>query len=166
MAAFSLMYALHFALGIFVAVRIWPYPLAILALLSDLDITTQDFLTATSITGLSILWYFVWYGSLKFSLSGEFPLVTIRIFSMLIASTYLGAGVVASVCPEDALSQLVATRLMQVSAILLMVSLAIITALNLPKLKHDSELEKKRLKRLNDERLDQLHRISNSRSRF
>jgi hypothetical protein len=165
MDVFRILYAIHFVLGLFFAIRLWLYIPAILILFSPFETSARECVSGASVSVLSVLWYFVWYGSIRFAVSGRFPILSVRVFAATVALVYIAAGFVTAYVNNESFVGLIENKMPLVLIISVMVALAFFTAVTLPGLMQSWEIEQDRKTRIRDARLDQMFRCDNPRTR-
>lgn len=161
---FRILHATHFVLGAYWALLLLRFVPAAVGAVTQPDILTADALTAIACSVLSLLWYFVWFGSIQFGLVGRFPLLSVRSFSILLGVVYSGFGICSYLNSKQSIDDFTLHHqeyLMSISAMLLLSALGIVF---LPRLKIQADKEDERLTQERDQRLDQLYPWIDSRS--
>jgi hypothetical protein len=155
---FRILFATHFLLGIPLALRLLRFLIFnpfISALLTP-NLSTADTIVCVSLGTLILIWYFVWCGSIVFALSRRFPLVSIRVFTVVLAIVYAGFGCFIVFHPQLGV-QRTADNPFFAPVIGTMLVIAIGGFLFLPVLKDASDAEEQRILERRDRRLDDLH---------
>ncbi len=161
---FRILHATHFILGTYWALLLLRFVPAAMGAVTQPAILTADALSAIACSVLSLLWYFVWFGSIQFGLIGRFPLLSVRSFSILLGIVYSGFGIFAYLNSKQSFDDFTFHNqeyLMSISVMLLLSALGIVF---LPTLKMQADKENERLTQERDHRLDQLYPWSDSRS--
>ena len=161
---FRILHATHFILGAYWALLLLRFVPAALGAVTQPAMLAADAVSAIACSVLSLLWYFVWFGSIQFGLHGRFPLLSVRSFSILLGVVYSGFGIFAYLNSKQSIGDFSfrnQEHLMGISVMLLLSALGIVF---LPKLKMQADKEDERLTHERDQRLDQLYPWIDSRS--
>ncbi len=161
---FRILHAIHFILGAYWALLLLRFVLAALGAITQPALSVVDSMAAIACSVLSLLWYFVWFGSIQFGLHGRFPLLSVRSFSVLLGGVYFGFGVIAYLHSKQSIGDFSFRNqeyLMGISVVLLLSALGIVF---LPNLKRQADKDEERLAQERDQRLDQLYPWIDSRS--
>ena len=163
MEVFRLFYGIHFVLGIFVAMQLWMYIPAVLAVFDvppGSQSALQSFLQHGSVSFLVLLWYFVWYASCHFAMRGVFPVVSNRTFAALTFILYSAVLVRSALFATLNASPFVLALLFGYLAMLM---LAALTAFVLPSVQRDRYARIAEGERIRHARLDQMYRCNDPR---
>lgn len=133
---FRILFAVHFVLGIPYAFFVWMYIPGAVAILGT-DTTIPEAVHSLIISGLAALWYYVWYGSIVFALSGRCPIFSIRVYSIILAIVYAGLGVATALTSRDA----VTSNPFFLPTIVTMMFMSMCGITFLPKLKMAADME-------------------------
>jgi hypothetical protein len=161
---FRILHATHFILGAYWALLLLRFVPAALGAVTQPAMLAADAVSAIACSVLSLLWYFVWFGSIQFGLHGRFPLLSVRSFSILLGVVYSGFGIFAYLNSKQSIGDFSFRNqeyLMGISVMLLLSALGIVF---LPKLKMQADKEDEQLTHERDQRLDQLYPWIDSRS--
>ena len=161
---FQILYATHFILGAYLALLLLRFvPAAVGAIITP-DLSPADVVSGIACSVLSLLWYFVWFGSIQFGLYGRFPLLSVRSFSVLLGGVYSGFAVFAFLNSQQTIGAFIFRYQEYLLGISAMVLLSVLGTLFLPQLKMQADEEDERLARERDQRLDQLYPWVDARS--
>ncbi len=161
---FQILHATHFILGAYWALRLLRFIPAALGAVTQPTMLAADAVSAIACGVLTLLWYFVWFGSIQFGLHGRFPLLSVRSFSILLGGVYSGFGIFAYLNSKQPIEEFGFRNqeyLLCISVMLLLSALGIVF---LPKLKLQADEENDRLTQEREQRLDQLYPWIDSRS--
>ena len=161
---FRILHATHFILGAYWALLLMRFVPAAMGAITQPAISAVDTLSAIAFSVLSLLWYFVWFGSIQFGLIGRFPLLSVRSFSILLGGVYSGIGIFAYFNSKQSIEDFSFRNqeyILYISVMLLLSALGIVF---LPKLKMQADKEDERLTQEREQRLDQLYPWIDSRT--
>ena len=161
---FRILHATHFILGAYWALLLLRFVPAALGAVTQPAMLAADALSAIACSVLSLLWYFVWFGSIQFGLIGRFPLLSVRSFSILLGGVYSGFGIFAYLNSKQSIGDFSFRNQEYVMGISVMLLLSALGIVFLPKLKVQADKEDERLTQERDQRLDQLYPWIDSRS--
>ncbi len=85
---FQILFATHFVLGIYPSLLVWRFIPEGAAIWYQPVASASEIVTAMVSSLLSALWYFIWCGSLRFAVRGDFPGLSPRAFCMLVGCLY------------------------------------------------------------------------------
>lgn len=159
---FRILHATHFILGAYWALLLLRFVPAALGAVAQ---PVAEALSAIACSVLSLLWYFVWFGSIQFGLYGRFPLLSVRGSSILLGGVYSGFGIFAYLNSKQSIGDFVFRHQEYVLGIFVMLLLSAFGIVFLPKLKMQADKENVRRTQERDLRLDQLYPWIDSRSR-
>jgi hypothetical protein len=153
-----ILHAMHFLLGIPIAVLYLRFLIfnPILTVATQSDLSWSDAIRSALFGGLIWLWYFVWYGSIVFSLSRRFPIFSIRLSSVLLLIVYVGWIVFLSVQSDNPWDRAMENPLYPL-AMVVMLLLGLTGVTVLPWLKTVSNAEEEALLKSKDRKIDQQH---------
>ncbi len=161
---FRILHATHFILGTYLALLLLRFVPVALSAIAQPVLSAADFVAAFACSVLSMLWYFVWFGSLQFGFQGRFPLLSERSFSILLGCVYSGFGVFAYLNSKQAIGDFIFLYQEYLLAVSAMLLFSVLGAVYLPKLKLQAIREEERLTQERDQRLDQLYPWFDSRT--
>lgn len=154
---FRILFATHFVLGAYWALLLLRFVPAALGAITQPAMPIADVASGIAVSVLSLLWYFVWFGSIQFGLRGRFPLVSVRSFSMLLGGVYAGFGMVAYFESKKTISDFIFDHQEYLLVIFVMLLLSALGTLFLPALKRQADKEEGRIAEERDRRLDLLN---------
>lgn len=154
---FRILFATHFVLGIFLALRLWIGVFAVLGLFAMPEITSEGAGYVLAVGVLSLLWYYVWYGSIVFALRGHFPVFSIRVFSMILAIVYAGLVIAYLVNSPEAWANALMQHPVYFAFVAAMLLIAACGLTILPSLKTAADQDEGRIAQARDRQFDQLH---------
>lgn len=137
-----ILYATHFVLGVPVALICLHFLIfnPVFAIFIQPHISQSVAIRAVLFSGLLLLWYFVWYGSIVFALRRRFPIFSIRQFSFLVLMAYAGWIVFLSMQSKDVWTLAMANPLYPLTmVVMLLLGLTGVTILPGLKIAADAE---------------------------
>lgn len=161
---FRILHATHFILGAYWALLLLRFVPAALGAITQPALLVADSVAAIACSVLSLLWYFVWFGSIQFGLHGRFPLLSVRSFSMLLGCVYSGFGILAYLNSKQSIGDFIFLHQEYLLGICVMLLLSALGIVFLPKLKMQADKDDERRTQERDHRLDQLYPWIDSRS--
>lgn len=161
---FRILHATHFILGAYWALALLRFVPAAAGAAMLPSMSVADTISAIACSGLSLLWYFVWFGSLHFGLRGRFPLLPVRSSSFLLGFVYSGFGLFSYLNSQQSIGEYTHRHQEYVLIIAALLLLSTLGMVLLPRLKTQADQEEERRTQERDQRLDQLYPWSDSRS--
>ena len=161
---FRILHATHFVLGAYWALLLLRFVPVAVGAVTQPAMLAADVVSAIACSVLSLLWYFVWFGSIQFGLIGRFPLLSVRSFSILLGGVYSGFGIFAYLNSKQSIDEFIFRHQEYLLVISVMLLLSAFGIVFLPKLKMQADIEDERLAQERDQRLDQLYPWIDSRS--
>jgi len=161
---FQILFATHFVLGVYWALRLW-WGIFSAFVITQPEASARDVFTGFAVSFLTLLWYFVWYGSIQFALRGRFPIVSVRGFPVVLGLVYLGLGMHAFAENSRPINVSIIENQEYFFFLVIMLLLSACGFVFLPKLKIQADIEDERLVQERDRRLDEMYPWVDTRPR-